>query len=100
MIIIQQTPTWNAISTEFDFIEPDDKNEFQKEKITISPADITTVKEQIKTIWSKIQSHEFYTGCGKENCKWCNFVKTNNLAIEFEEVEELEQNQTEISFEL
>ncbi len=93
-------PTWNAISTEFDFIEPDDKNEFQKEKITISPADITTVKEQIKTIWSKIQSHEFYTGCGKENCKWCNFVKTNNLAIEFEEVEELEQNQTEISFEL
>jgi len=32
---------------------------------------------------AKIQDHDFYTGCGKEDCHWCNFVKTNNLAVSF-----------------
>ncbi|MCX6209020.1 MAG: ATP-dependent DNA helicase [Bacteroidetes bacterium] len=80
-------PNWNAVSAEFDFIEPDEKKVYRKEKLIISPADITTVKEQIKTTWQKIQAKEFYTGCGKEDCKWCNFVKTNELAVGFEEEE-------------
>lgn len=80
-------PNWNAVSTEFDFIEPDEKKMYRKEKLIISPADITTVKEQIKTTWQKIQAREFYTGCGKEDCKWCSFVKTNELAAGFEEEE-------------
>jgi DNA helicase-2/ATP-dependent DNA helicase PcrA len=80
-------PNWNAVSAEFDFIEPDEKKVYRKEKLVISPADITTVKEQIKTTWQKIQAKEFYTGCGKEECKWCSFVKTNELAVGFEEEE-------------
>jgi DNA helicase-2/ATP-dependent DNA helicase PcrA len=84
-------PNWNAVSTEFDFIEPDEKKQYKKEKLVILPADITTVKEQIKTTWQQIQNKEFYTGCGKEDCKWCSFVKTNNLAIGFEEVELIEE---------
>ena len=79
---------WKAISTEFDFIEPDKKKIYRKEKVTISPADITTVTEQIVSAWDKIQNREFYIGCGKEDCHWCNFVKTNNLAIALHEIEE------------
>jgi len=56
----------------------------------INPADITTVTEQIKLVWQKIQDHDFYTGCGKADCHWCNFVKTTNLAIELHDVEEEE----------
>ncbi len=82
-----QNSSWNAVSAEFDFIEPDEKKVYRKEKLIISPADITTVKEQIKTTWQKIQAREFYTGCGKEDCKWCSFVKTNELAVGFEEEE-------------
>ena len=26
-------------------------------------------------------------GCGKEECQWCNFVKTNKLAIDMHEHE-------------
>jgi DNA helicase II / ATP-dependent DNA helicase PcrA len=85
-----QQKGWKVISTEFDFIEPDKKKKYRKEKIVINPADITTVTEQIKTVWQKIQDHDFYTGCGKADCHWCNFVKTNNLAIELHEVEEEE----------
>lgn len=73
--------SWKAVSTEFDFIEPDKKKQYRKEKIVISPEDITTVTQQIKTVWQKIQDRAFYTGCGKPECHWCNFVKTNEMAI-------------------
>jgi DNA helicase-2/ATP-dependent DNA helicase PcrA len=72
---------WKVASTEFDFIEPDKKKNYRREKILIEASDITTVTQQIKTTWQKIQDHDFYTGCGKEDCHWCNFVKTNNMAI-------------------
>jgi len=73
---------WKVVSTEFDFIEPDKKKNYRREKVVISPADITTVTQQITDTWEKIQNREFYIGCGKEDCHWCNFVKTNNLAVE------------------
>ncbi len=79
---------WKVISTEFDFVEPDKKKAYRKEKIIISPEDITTVTQQIKTVWQKIQDRNFYTGCGKEECHWCNFVKENKLAIALHELEE------------
>ncbi|MEP6582815.1 MAG: PD-(D/E)XK nuclease family protein, partial [Ginsengibacter sp.] len=83
---------WIAVSSEFDFIEPDKKKIYQKEKIYINPEDITTVKQQIKMAWDKIQQHDFYTGCGKPDCHWCEFVKTNNMAIALHEIpEEAEQ---------
>jgi DNA helicase-2/ATP-dependent DNA helicase PcrA len=57
----------------------------------ISPEDITTVTQQIVTVWEKIRNHEFYTGCGKPDCHWCNFVKTNNLAVALHELGEVEE---------
>lgn len=81
---------WKVISTEFDFVEPDKKKEYRKEKIVITPQDIETVKQQLTTVWGKIQDRDFYTGCGKEECHWCNFVKDNNLAVALHELEESE----------
>ncbi len=71
---------WKAVSTEFDFVEPVGE-EYKTEKIEVSPADITTVTQQIVHTWEKIQQHEFKTGCGKPDCEWCNFVKTNHLTV-------------------
>ncbi|MFZ1392460.1 MAG: PD-(D/E)XK nuclease family protein, partial [Dokdonella sp.] len=79
---------WHVLTTEFDFVEPDKKKNYYKEKLLITNADITTVQEQIKNVWQKIQQRNFYTGCGKDDCHWCNFVKTNNLAIALHDVEE------------
>ena len=79
---------WQVISTEFDFVEPDKKSEYHKEKVVITPEDVTTVKHQIKTVWAKIQQHEFYVGCGKEDCRYCKFVKNNNLAVALHDEEE------------
>lgn len=82
---------WKAVSTEFDFIEPDKKKNYRKAKVIITTDDITTVTQQITSTWEKIQNREFYIGCGKEDCHWCNFVKTNKLAIALHEQETEEE---------
>jgi DNA helicase-2/ATP-dependent DNA helicase PcrA len=83
---------WNVVSSEFDFIEPDKKKNYRKEKLIIEPEDITTVTQQITTVWQKIQDRDFYVGCGEADCHWCNFVKTNNLAVALHEQEEETEN--------
>ena len=66
---------WEVVSSEFDFIEPD-KGEYIKHKVVISPEDLSIVREQIKDVYARILNHEF-NGCGKEDCHWCTFVRTN-----------------------
>jgi DNA helicase-2/ATP-dependent DNA helicase PcrA len=83
-----QQKDWRVISTEFDFVEPDKKKEYRKEKIIITPQDTETVKQQLTEVWAKIQQRDFYTGCGKEDCHWCNFVKDNKLAVALHDIEE------------
>ena len=79
---------WKVVSTEFDFVEPDKKKAYRKEKVIITPDDIVIVKTQITDVWQKIQNKEFYIGCGKETCHWCNFVKTNELAVSMHEMQD------------
>jgi DNA helicase II / ATP-dependent DNA helicase PcrA len=82
---------WKVSAVEFDFVEPDKKKNYQKKRIDISSIDLDLVKEQIKNVWMKIQRKDFYTGCGKDDCHWCNFVKTNKLAIALHELKEEEE---------
>lgn len=81
---------WIAGAVEFDFVEPDKKKTYHKKRIDISSIDTDLVKEQIKDVWMKIQRKDFYTGCGKDDCHWCNFVKTNKLAIALHQLKEEE----------
>lgn len=85
----QKYNDWDAISAEFDFIEPV-KDEYKAEKIIVSKEDIAIVLDQITDTWQKIQNHEFSKGCGKEDCQWCNFVKDNHLHVALHEVEDEE----------
>ena len=78
---------------QFDFVEPNKKKEFEKINVPITDADITTVTQQIQTVWEKIQKKDFYTGCGKEDCHWCQFVKTNELAVALHETKEIEETE-------
>ena len=86
-ILLKHHPkNWEVTSAEFDFVEPNKKKEFEKVAITIQDADITTVTQQIQTVWQKIQAKEFYTGCGQPECHWCNFVKNNELTVALHEI--------------
>ncbi|MBP7557103.1 MAG: ATP-dependent helicase [Chitinophagaceae bacterium] len=84
---------WKVASTEFDFIEPDKKKNYRRQKVTITPDDTTIVTGQIRETWQKIQARDFYTGCGKPDCHWCEFVKTNNLAVRLHTLEEPDEEQ-------
>jgi DNA helicase-2/ATP-dependent DNA helicase PcrA len=83
---------WQVNAVEFDFVEPDKKKQYRKERLTFSSIDIDMVRGQIKTVWEKVQQKDFYTGCGKDDCHWCNFVKTNKLAIALHEIKEEEED--------
>jgi len=78
---------WQVVSTEFDFIEPDKQHHYHKEKVVITAEDVRLVTEQIVSTWIKIQNREFYTGCGKKDCVWCNFVKDHKLYIALHDIE-------------
>ena len=71
-----RTIDWEVISTIFEFVEPVD-GEYHKEKIAITPEDTEEVTSQITTVYQKIMVHDFNTGCGKKECDWCHFVKSN-----------------------
>ncbi|HEY0677228.1 MAG TPA: ATP-dependent DNA helicase [Chitinophagaceae bacterium] len=83
---------WEIVSTEFDFVEPDKKKNYHKIKLQIQQSDIDFVTQQITTVWEKIRNHEFYVGCGKEECHWCRFVKTNDMAVALHELKEEEED--------
>ena len=70
-----QLKDWKVESVEFDFVEPDKKKNYRRERIPITDEDTRQLKDQIRLVWDKIQARDFYTGCGKEDCHWCNFVK-------------------------
>lgn len=87
-ILIDHFPSknWEVVSTEFEFVEPDNKKQYVRRKIPITPADTATVKQQVRHVWERIQARDFYTGCGKPECHWCNFVKENRLAIALHDI--------------
>lgn len=63
-----------------DYVEPDPKtgqNRFKK--IDLQPSHLRTVTKQITDSYAKIKNHEFYEGCGKPNCHWCNFTLKHEL---------------------
>jgi DNA helicase-2/ATP-dependent DNA helicase PcrA len=63
-----------------DYVEPDAKtNENKFVTIDIHHEHLETVKNQITETYKKIKNHEFYEGCGKPTCEWCNFTLKQEL---------------------
>jgi DNA helicase-2/ATP-dependent DNA helicase PcrA len=91
-LLIDHDPTkdWHVVATQFEFVEPVGDGEYHTEKIAITQQDTELVTAQIKTVYQKILNHDFNTGCGKKECDWCHFVRSNfsqpgNVMVELEE---------------
>jgi DNA helicase II / ATP-dependent DNA helicase PcrA len=76
----------NLLGIEFLFIEPNE-GKFDKKTINIDREQEAIVKQQARSAWDRIQAHDFYTGCGKTDCDWCNFIKDHKLYQSLEEVQ-------------
>ena len=77
----------NLLQIEFMFVEPNKKGIFDTHTVSVSPQNEAILVAQITDTWQKIQSHDFYTGCGKPDCEWCGFVKQHKLYKNLIEVE-------------
>ncbi|WP_157542785.1 ATP-dependent helicase [Mucilaginibacter aquatilis] len=77
LIDADRNKDWEVIGTTFDFVEPINEGEYHKEKIVVIPGDEATVTRQLTNIYQKIMAHDFATGCGKPECSWCHFVRSN-----------------------
>jgi DNA helicase-2/ATP-dependent DNA helicase PcrA len=68
---------YNVRNAVYEFVEPNKKTHLLPEPFYFDfpKEEVDMVKNQIHQTWEKIQSHDFYTGCGKENCEWCNLTK-------------------------
>ena len=92
----QRDKTKELRNIEFLFLEPNENEDFDLKKVPVSSEHESTVVKQITDTWDKIQTHDFYTGCGKTDCHWCNFVKDHKLYIAMHEVEEEQQEVLQI----
>lgn len=73
-----KSKNWNMHQGIIDFIEEDEKNkQFHQFPLQVDAEAVNIVKEQIRQTYAAIMDHRFYTGCGKEDCKWCAFVNNH-----------------------
>lgn len=65
--------SYETVSGEMFFIEPDAKGNFTRATIYIKPEELDFMETLIADVYHKIKNHEFNQGCGKKDCEWCNF---------------------------
>ncbi len=70
-------------SAEIDYLTPNETGIFLKKEMEFNNNEVEFVKKMIIDTYSKIMSHQFTKGCGKETCKWCNFSKHNFVPDQF-----------------
>ena len=64
----------------FDYIEKGRKtNEYKRLQVPVYSQDEEIVLGQLRDTYVNIMNHDFNTGCGKEDCHWCNFAKEYEL---------------------
>jgi len=62
------------------WLEPDKRGSFPIAEISFSSDEIAFVGKLIQDTYAKIQQREFSTGCGEDNCTWCNMHRDRTLA--------------------
>lgn len=67
--------TYTVVSGEIDFVEPDKKGEYHREKFLLSDEDVGVLKEEILSAASKILDLSFWNErCSKRNCISCELA--------------------------
>ncbi|MEM8585245.1 MAG: ATP-dependent DNA helicase [Bacteroidota bacterium] len=67
-------------------IGPDGKQ--AKIELRVKPKDELAMRTIVKEAYEKIMNQQFYTGCGKDTCTWCQFVRDRQAELP-EQIEDL-----------
>lgn len=60
---------------EIAYLDPTPDGHFPVVQLSYTADDTAFMRQMIREAYTKIRKQEFYEGCGKPNCAWCNFVK-------------------------
>lgn len=71
------------------FLDSDAAGHFHTHRVTFTPEDMVIMKSLLRETYDKIMQQEFYEGCGKSDCLWCNFL-LRNVAVDSFAEEEIE----------
>jgi DNA helicase-2/ATP-dependent DNA helicase PcrA len=70
---------FNMVSAEIDFIEPDDKGRYKKEKFVISEEEVEDLKKIMIKVAKEILSFEFWDKkCAEKDCEFCKLRRLMN----------------------
>jgi DNA helicase-2/ATP-dependent DNA helicase PcrA len=61
------------------YLQANAEGQFPQRTIEFEHSEEELIKELIKDTYQKIMNLSFDTGCGKPDCKWCNFVKNSTI---------------------
>ena len=59
------------------YLDPDKDGHLPSHTFSFTPTLTRQFKDLLKVNYNKIMAQDFYTGCGKPTCTWCQFVKDN-----------------------
>ncbi len=79
--------------TAIHYLELDDADKSKQRLIQFKPTSLDFIKTLLKETYEKITlHHDFYQGCGKDDCKWCALAKQQMTTTTFgdEEGEDLD----------
>lgn len=77
---------------QLSYLEPDLSGAFPLKAYNFEDKEIQKFKALLEDVYTRIMQQDFYNGCGKERCHWCNFTKKHITPISFrnEEIEGLD----------
>ena len=71
-LLLDNFGKYEMVSGELDFIEPNEKGEYKKEKFTIEDNEIKALKETIARVVEEIINLKFWNkNCSKKDCPYC-----------------------------
>jgi DNA helicase II / ATP-dependent DNA helicase PcrA len=84
-------PVSNA---QLSYLEPDALGEFPLKAYQFGATEIQQFKALLHQVYERIMQQDFYEGCGKERCHWCNFKQKHLMPLSFSntEIEGLDDN--------
>ncbi len=72
--------TNQAVRGTISYVTMDASSELPEKTLPYRPAEVEQVRTMIREVYTKILAHEF-TGCGKEDCTWCRFLREDALPL-------------------
>lgn len=74
------------------YLDPDRQGQLLRQEIEFELKDVEALRKMIRETYERIRAHDFYEGCGEENCHWCNFVRDQRLGKDIypTDIEELD----------